>query len=89
MHAFLGNPSVGFFSMVIIGIIAGIIADRVNSENHGIFTNILIGVAGAFVGKELSHLLGINIFGFFQTLIAAAVGASLILFVWRKVHNQA
>jgi uncharacterized membrane protein YeaQ/YmgE (transglycosylase-associated protein family) len=89
MQAFLGNPSVGFFSMIIIGILAGWIAERVNSADHGIFTNMLVGIAGAFVGRELSQVLGINVFGFFQTLIAAAIGASLILYIWRKVRNQA
>lgn len=89
MQAFLGNPSVGFFSMIIIGILAGWIAERVNSADHGIFTNMLVGVAGAFVGKELSSLLGITVFGFLQTLIAAAIGASLILYIWRRMRNNA
>ena len=49
-QAFLGQPGVGFLSMLLIGVLAGWIAERVTESNHGIFTNILVGIAGSFVG---------------------------------------
>jgi len=39
MQTFMGNPSVGFFTMIIIGAIAGWIAEKVTASDHGIFTN--------------------------------------------------
>lgn len=86
MQSFMGNPSVGFFTMILIGAIAGWIAEKVTDSNHGIFTNILVGVAGAFVGAKLAELAQIDVFGFFRTLIAATIGAIAILFVWRRIQ---
>jgi uncharacterized membrane protein YeaQ/YmgE (transglycosylase-associated protein family) len=88
-QGFLGHPEVGFFSMLLIGVIAGWIAEKVTESNHSIFTNILVGIAGSFVGGVLASLLKIQVFGFIRTLVAAIVGAILILFVWHRVHQRA
>ena len=36
--------------MLLIGAIAGWIAEKVTQSDHSIFTNILVGIAGSFVG---------------------------------------
>ena len=56
-QGFLGHPEVGFFSMLLIGVIAGWIAEKVTESDHSIFTNILVGIAGSFVGGALASLL--------------------------------
>ncbi len=73
--------------MLLIGAIAGWIAERVTSSNHGILTNILVGIAGAFVGAKLAELAQVPVFGFWRTLLSAAVGAVLILFIWRAIRR--
>lgn len=83
MQGILGNPGVGLISMLVIGAIAGWIAEKITESDHGIFTNILVGIAGAFVGGKLADVLQIAVFGFFRTLIAATIGAIIILFLWR------
>jgi uncharacterized membrane protein YeaQ/YmgE (transglycosylase-associated protein family) len=88
-QGFLGNPGVGFLSMLVIGAIAGWIAEKVTASNHSIFTNILVGIAGAFVAGVLASVLHIPVFGFIRTLVAAIIGAILILFVWHRVHSSA
>lgn len=88
-QAFFGNPGVGFLSMLVIGAIAGWIAEKVTEADHNIFTNILVGIAGSFVGGVLAGVLNIQVFGFFRTLIAATIGAILILFVWHRVRQRA
>jgi uncharacterized membrane protein YeaQ/YmgE (transglycosylase-associated protein family) len=87
MQHLISQPGVGFFMMLIVGAIAGLIAEKVTASDHGIFTNILVGLGGAFVGRELAQLLNIQVFGFLSTLVAAAIGATLILFIWRKVRG--
>jgi uncharacterized membrane protein YeaQ/YmgE (transglycosylase-associated protein family) len=87
-YAFLSQPGVGFFSMLIIGILAGWIAEKVTNSDHGLFTNLIVGVAGAFVGAKLAEVLNIAVFGFFQTLISASVGAILLLFLWRAIRGR-
>jgi uncharacterized membrane protein YeaQ/YmgE (transglycosylase-associated protein family) len=87
-QAFFSQPGVGFFSLLIIGAIAGWIAERVTSSNHGILTNIIVGIAGAFIGAKLAEVMQVDILGFWRTLIAATVGAILLLFVWRAVRGR-
>ena len=88
VQGFLGNPGVGFFTLLLIGAIAGWIAEKVTESDHGIFTNILIGICGAFVGGKLAEVLQIQVFGFWRTLISAAIGAVILLLVWRAIHRQ-
>jgi len=83
-----GQPTVGFFTMLIIGALAGWIAERITKSDHGILTNIVVGIAGAFVGGKLAEVLQIPIFGFWRTLVAAIVGASLLIILWRMVRGR-
>ena len=84
----LGNPGVGLIAMLIIGAIAGWIAEKVTASDQGIFTNILVGIAGAFVAGKLAEVMQIPVFGFFRTLIAATVGAIVLLYLWRRVRER-
>ncbi|MDR6951036.1 putative membrane protein YeaQ/YmgE (transglycosylase-associated protein family) [Ancylobacter sp. 3268] len=82
------QPGVGWFTMIIIGLLAGWIAERVTESDHGLFANLLFGLIGAFVGKYLAELAAIPVYGFFRTLIAATVGAVIVLFIWRKLRSR-
>lgn len=82
----MGMPGVGFFGMLLIGFLAGYIAEKATSRNHGLLTNILVGIAGSFVGGTLAGLLDFNFYGFFGNLIVATVGAILILWVFGKAR---
>jgi uncharacterized membrane protein YeaQ/YmgE (transglycosylase-associated protein family) len=87
-YSALGQPGVGFFSMLIIGVLAGWIAERITESNHGLLTNLLVGIAGAFVGGKLAEVLNIPVFGFFRTLIAAIAGAVIVLWLWRQLRGR-
>lgn len=87
-QAFMSQPGVGFFTMLLIGAIAGWIAEKVTSSDHGLFTNILVGIAGAFVGAKLAEIGQITVFGFWRTLVSASVGAVIILFAWRMIRGS-
>ena len=55
--AFVGDSQpMGFFALIIIGGLAGWIAGMILGSRHWIFTNILIGIAGSYVGSELATL---------------------------------
>ncbi len=84
----LGNPAAGFFLTLIIGIIAGWIAEKVTSSNHGLLTNLLVGIAGAFVGNKLAEVAQFQVFGFWRGLISASIGAIIIIFIWRAIMNR-
>jgi uncharacterized membrane protein YeaQ/YmgE (transglycosylase-associated protein family) len=72
---------VGIFSAVIIGILAGWIAERVLNRKHGLFTNLIVGVVGSFIGAFLAHAIGFRWGGFVGSLVVSTVGAILLLSV--------
>lgn len=88
MQYAFGQPTVGFFMMLVIGALAGWIAERITKSDHGLFTNIVVGIAGAFVGGKLAEVLQIPVFGFWRTLIAAVVGATLLIALWRMIRQR-
>lgn len=85
--AVMGTPGVGFMAMLLIGAIAGWIAEKVTSSDHGLFTNILVGIAGSFVATRLAEALGVIVSGTIGHIVAAAVGAIAIIFVWRAISG--
>jgi uncharacterized membrane protein YeaQ/YmgE (transglycosylase-associated protein family) len=83
-YGILSMPGTGFFGMLLIGFLAGYIAERTMNRDHGILTNILVGIAGSFVGGTLAGLLNINYYGFLGNLVVAIVGAILILWLFGR-----
>jgi len=80
----LAMPGVGFFGMLLIGAIAGWLAERLMNRHHSLLTNILVGIAGSFVGGGLASLLGLQFFGFGGNLVVSTAGAVLILWFFGK-----
>ena len=80
----LGMPGVGFFGMLLVGFLAGYIAERTMNRDHGFLTNILVGIAGSFVGGTLAGLLGIHYYGFAGNLLVAVVGAVILLWIFGR-----
>ena len=70
--ATMAQPGYGFFMTLFIGLLAGWIADRLTSSDHGLFTNMLVGLAGSFVGAKLAELMEIPVFGFW-TMAASLI----------------
>jgi len=85
----LSMPGVGFLGMLIIGILAGYIAEKVTASDHGLLTNLLVGIAGSFVGGTLANLLHIEFYGWLGNLIVASIGAILVLWIWRSLRRPA
>ena len=81
------NEGIGFFGMLIIGLVAGYIAEKVTASDHGLLTNLIVGIAGSFVGGALAGLLDIEFYDWLGNLLVATLGAILLLFVWRKVRD--
>lgn len=88
-YGIMAMPGVGFFGMLLIGFLAGWIAERTMNRDHGVLTNILVGIAGSFVGGALANLVGIVFYGFLGSLLVATVGAIVLLWVWGKVQGRA
>lgn len=80
----------GIIGWIIIGIIAGWLAEKIMKRNHGLLTNLVVGVVGAIIGGFIaSNLLGIPVGGFnIMTLIVATLGAVILLFVVGLVRKR-
>ena len=71
---------VGIVGAIIIGIVAGWLAEKIMHRNHGILVILVVGIAGAFIGSFLANTLGIGTgAGVVPSLLVATVGAILLL----------
>ena len=71
-----------FIACIVVGVLAGWIAERITGRNHGLLTNLIVGIVGAFIGGFLvSSLLGFRyVEGFnLPSVIVATLGAVLLL----------
>lgn len=72
---------VSIIGAVVIGILAGWIAEQVMGRQHGLITNLVVGVVGAFLGAVVAGALGVGFAGFWGSLVVSTIGAILLLFV--------
>jgi uncharacterized membrane protein YeaQ/YmgE (transglycosylase-associated protein family) len=88
-YSALGQPGVGFVMAIVIGALAGWIAERLTRSDHGLLTNIIMGIIGAVVGNFLLRLLGIGpAWGFLGNLITAIVGAVIVITIYRAITGR-
>ena len=87
-YSALGQPGVGFFMAIIIGALAGWLAEKFTRSDMGLFANIIMAIIGAVVGNFLARLLGIYVVGFWGNLISATVGAILVIVVYRAIAGR-
>jgi uncharacterized membrane protein YeaQ/YmgE (transglycosylase-associated protein family) len=67
---------------LVVGILAGWLAERITGRNHGLLTNLIVGIVGAFIGGFLiSSLLGFRYAEGFNlpSIVVATIGAVLLL----------
>ena len=91
MHGSLGILSTqygGFLALIVIGGLAGWIAGKIIGIRHGIFTNIIVGVAGAWIGSELSDLAHVTVHGTLEHFVAALVGSAALLYIWQLINKR-
>ena len=77
--------ALGWFRFLIVGLLAGWIAEKVAKRDHGILKNLAVGVVGAYLGAFLFSIVGFEPGGFFAALIVASVGAILLLWIVSKI----
>lgn len=82
---------VGWIAAIIIGIFAGWVAEKILRRNDGLLMNLAAGIIGALVGKwlivDLLHI-GTGAGGWIPSIIAAIVGAVIVLFIWGLIFRK-
>jgi len=75
---------------LILGLVAGFIGSKiVNQRGEGLIRDILLGIAGAFVGGFLFQLIGghgVTGFNLYSLLVAVA-GSVVVLVVFHAVRS--
>jgi uncharacterized membrane protein YeaQ/YmgE (transglycosylase-associated protein family) len=81
---------IGWLSFLIIGLLAGWIAEKVMKRSHGLVTNLIVGVIGAYLGAFLFSLVGLQTAGgFIGALIVAVIGAVVLLAIVGWIRGRA
>ena len=79
----------GIIMSIILGGLAGWIAEKVMKADVGIFTNIFLGIVGALV---LNFILGMGGIVtepiWYVQLVVAIVGAMLLIYLYRMVKGR-
>ena len=88
IYGALGQPGVTFLWAILIGAVAGYIAEKVTRANMGILANIGMGILGAVVGNFVANLLGIDVYGKLNNLISATLGAIAVIIVYRAIRGR-
>ena len=80
----------GIIGWIVIGIVAGWLAEKVMGRSHGLVTNLIVGIVGALIGGFIAEsLLGTPVGGFnLMTLLVAFAGAVLLLFLMGLVKRR-
>ncbi len=78
----------GVFTAAVIGILAGWIAERALKRRHDLFTNLIVGVIGSFLGAFIAGRLGISIDGLIASFVVSTLGALLLLSVLVLVRRR-
>ena len=62
-------------------------AEKVTASDQSLLTNLLVGIAGSFVGGSLASLLDFHYECWLGNLLVATIGATLLSWVWRRFRG--
>lgn len=82
----------GIIAWIVLGAIAGIIAERLMGSRSGLVVATVVGIVGALLGgflaKALFHVHSLNSFFNISTWVTAIVGAVILLAIVHAVTGR-
>ena len=84
----MGDPTVGWIAAIIIGGIAGWLAEQFMKSDIGLLMNIVLGIVGAAVASAILSFFGIALGGWVGYLIAGFIGACLLIWIVRLIQGS-
>ncbi|QIG50876.1 GlsB/YeaQ/YmgE family stress response membrane protein [Nordella sp. HKS 07] len=79
----------GWFMTIVLGAIAGWLAEKVMKFDTGLIMNIVLGIVGAVLGNVLLRALGMTFAGSIPgQLIIAVIGACILIYVYRLIKSS-
>ena len=81
------DPQVGWIAAIIIGGLAGWLAEQFMKSDMGLLMNIVLGIVGAAVASAILSFFGINLGGWIGYLVCGFIGAALLIWIVRAVRG--
>ena len=81
------DATVGWIAAIVIGGIAGWLAEQFMKSNMGLLMNIVLGIVGAIVANALLSVFGVVLGGWIGYLIAGFIGACILIAVARMFRR--
>ena len=80
-------PEIGWVAAILVGAIAGWLAEKITGSNMGLITNIILGMIGAAFGSFLFSKFGVQLGGppWFAYLVSGCVGACILILLTRLI----
>ena len=82
----------GVIAWILLGAIAGVIAEHLTGRKSGLLLATVVGIVGALLGgflaKALFHVQTLNTFFNLSTWITAIVGAAILFLLMRAVSGN-
>ena len=76
----------GIILLIIVGLAAGYLAGIIwKGRGFGLIGNLIVGIAGSFLGRFLLGFIGFSIHGVVAQIIAALIGAVILLWIINKI----
>ena len=82
------DPEIGWIAAIIIGGIAGWLAEQFMKSDIGLLMNIVLGIVGAAIASAIFSFFGIALGGWLGYLIAGFIGACLLIWIVRALRGR-
>ena len=82
------DQEIGWIAAIIIGGIAGWLAEQFMKSNTGLLMNIVLGIVGAAIASAILSIFGVIFIGWIGYLIAGFIGACLLIWIVRTVRGR-
>lgn len=80
---------IGWIGALIIGALAGWIAEKIMKSDLSLLMNIVLGIVGALVLNALLFaIFGTTLGGWIGQLVVAAAGACLLIYITRLIRGR-
>ncbi len=83
------DAEVGWIAAIIIGGIAGWLAEQFMKSDMGLLMNIVLGIVGAAIASAILSIFGIVLGGWIGYLILGFIGACLLIWIVRMFRARA
>ena len=93
MNDIMQLGSVGIGGTILIGIVAGWIAEKLTGSNVGLIVNLITGLVGSWLGFFIAKQAGIQLGEIFHgwfigNVIVSAAGAVILLMVLKMLRGK-